>query len=190
MSTRPDLTSTRCAAPRPTAFTAGWSISRPRRARSPPRRRLSVPTATTRPSRPAEISRAAYTRTGTASATSGRLRTEAAASRETRFRRQLLGHEDARGAGRLARDAAEFAIAVLLVEAGSLEADGVEHGAAAAALTRLGLRELEDSAAEPAAAERGRQEHQIDEQQADRGAAQETPPHFAPLRVREPDRQA
>src|SRR6185312_12760051 len=46
---------------------------------------------------------------------------------------EVLGHEDARGSGRIAGDAAEFAPAVALVEFRRLEVDRVEHRAAAAA---------------------------------------------------------
>src|SRR5205814_7167493 len=112
----------------------------------PPR---SVPTVTTRPSRPAVPSKTENTRTGTSSVAGRSRRAEAPVSGDPRFWGQFLGHEDAGCTGRLAGNAAELAPAAPLVKARCLEADGVEHGTTTAALAPFGLGHLEDPAAEP-----------------------------------------
>src|SRR5690348_585130 len=159
-------------------FMADWLTSRLRRVRSQPRPRHSVPTVTTRPSRAAAPSPKAGTRTGISSATRRPRRIEAPVSGDPRFRRKLLGHEHPGGAGGLAGNAAELAPTVPLVKARCLEADGVEHAAAAAALARLGLRHRQHAAAEAAPSDRVRQENQIDEEKPQRRPAEKAAEHL------------
>src|SRR5438105_1586787 len=64
---------------------------------------------------------------------------------------QSLRHEDPARARRIARDLAEDAPAVPLVEPRRLKADGVEHRRAAATSSPLVFRERQDAAAEAAA---------------------------------------
>src|SRR5207237_9950803 len=77
---------------------------------------------------------------------------------------ERLRHEDAAGARRKAWNAAEDAIAVSLVKAGRLEIARVQNGVDAAHPPSLVLRELQETTAESATPQTGRNEAEDDAQ--------------------------
>jgi hypothetical protein len=75
---------------------------------------------------------------------------------------QLFLHVEPSVLRREARQLAKHLVAVLLVKAGGLEAEGVEKGIPSALLARFIFQRLQQLAAEATAAQRFGQPHQID----------------------------
>src|SRR3954469_834253 len=84
---------------------------------------------------------------------------------------QFFRHENPARAGRMARDLTKPAPAIALVEHRRLKADRVEHGGPAAAPPPLFLECPQNLSAETRTAQRLGQEEQIEEEQAERRAA-------------------
>ena len=89
-----------------------------------------------------------------------------------RSRRQCLRHEDARGTGRVAGDAAEFVPTMTFVKARRLKADGKEHRRATAAPHPFFLGQPQHVAAKVVTAQFLRQKDQVEEEKAERGPSQ------------------
>src|SRR3954447_14671794 len=96
---------------------------------------------------------------------------------------QFFRHENPARAGRMARDLTQPAPAIALVKARRLEADRVEHGGPAAALPSLFLERAQDFSAQPGTAQPLGQKEQIEEEQAERRAADCTADDSAGQRV-------
>jgi hypothetical protein len=87
----------------------------------------------------------------------------------------------------MARNGPEDAVPVALVETGRLEAARVEERRRAAAPAPLVLGELEEAAAHATPPELLRQEEQVDEEDAERGAAGDAAERRVRLRVARDD---
>src|SRR5581483_2368178 len=99
------------------------------------------------------------------------------------FVREALGEEDPRRPLRLAWDTAELAPAMARVEVGCLERDRKQHRRDAAARAAFVFGHRQHAAAEAVAPQRLRQIDEIDEQEAERGTADDAAENRAAARV-------
>src|SRR5271167_2525520 len=98
---------------------------------------------------------------------------------------QTLCHANPPMTGRFDFDSTQHLITATLIKAGGLKGNRIEYGCRAAASLRFLLRFFHDQATYSLTSGAVRQEQQVDEEQAERGAAEQPANHFLRSWVRD-----